>query len=374
MPRRGENIRKRKDGRWEARYKVGINTSGKTQYRSVYGKTYREVKEKQKEILRLTNPPKLNLNPKTLIFRDAAKLWLENNRVRIKGATENKYQNLLDSHILPDIGNIRLTEIDGLFINKYLASKLDHGRLDGNGGLSPSYVRSIMLLIRSIMTFAATNLMCFPLLAPISKPVVASTEISVLSSEEQKVLETACMSQIDTTKIGILMSLYTGLRIGEICALEWSDIDFQNQIIHVRKTVSRVINSDIKESRHSKLIIDRPKTQFSNRAIPLCSWLVPILAEYRQNSQSPYVVSDNSDFLSPRTYDYRYHKVLATAGIRSFNYHTLRHTFATRCIEAGVDVKSLSEMLGHADASITLNTYVHSSMERKRIQLEKLRE
>lgn len=120
------------------------------------------------------------------------------------------------------------------------------------------------------------------------------------------------------------------------------------------------------------MIIDTPKTPASTRDIPISSALLPILASFRSHSSSKYVVSNTNTFLSPRTFEYRYHRLLEETGITPINYHALRHTFATRCIEAGVDVKSLSEMLGHANVGVTLNTYVHSSMELKRKQLEKL--
>ncbi len=372
MPKRGENIHKRKDGRWEARYKKGVDDSGKTLYGSVYGKTYRETKSKQQEkINSLTARPSADRD--FPLFQDVAKLWLEDSRVHMKGATECRYRNLLETHIIPDLGSIRLEQITSTRINVYLADKLEQGRLDGKGGLSSAYVRSLMLVIKSIMTYAASNQMCSPLQSKISKPPVVAQETPILSPEEQKQLETLCMTQVDATKIGILLSLYAGLRIGEVCALEWSDMDLRKKLIHVRKTVSRVCCTAPDGTNCSKLIIERPKTPSSYRDIPLCSWLVPVLEAFRTKTGSPYVVSSNPCFVSPRTYDYRYHKILSEAGVRSINYHALRHTFATRCIEAGVDVKSLSEMLGHADAAITLNTYVHSSMDRKRLQLEKIR-
>lgn len=185
-------------------------------------------------------------------------------------------------------------------------------------------------------------------------------------------MENLCLAETDETKVGVLLSLYAGLRIGEVCALTWGDIDLDERIIHIRHTVSRVNKNIENGAKSTTLIIDRPKTKSSFRDIPLCSKLIPVLAELKKRTASPYVISNREQFISPRTYEYRYHKLLRASGTTDINYHALRHTFATRCIEAGVDVKSLSEILGHADASITLNTYVHSSMERKRIQLEKL--
>lgn len=193
----------------------------------------------------------------------------------------------------------------------------------------------------------------------------------MLSSQQQLVLESLLQTDTDETKLGILISLYAGLRIGEICALTWNDIDLNNKVIYVRNTVVRV-KSAAGDSAKTHLIIDTPKTAASLRCIPICSTLLSALTSCSARATSQYVVSYTSNFVSPRTYDYRFKKLLDACQIPRINYHALRHTFATRCIEAGVDVKSLSEILGHGDVSITLNTYVHSSMDLKRIQLEKI--
>lgn len=371
MSKRGENIHKRKDGRWEARYRKGRNYAGNIIYGSVYGKTYREAKEK---LMAISATPEDTIKPinQEHNFKEILCLWMENNRIRHKGATIKKYQYLIDRHILPDLGNLKLSQITSTVINSFLTRKMENGKLDKSGGLSASYVRSIMLIINAALKFAADEEMCQPLKSPVYKPVSQNNEITVLQIDEQKRLETHLISEIAPTQLGILISLHTGLRIGEICALAWEDVDIENQIIHVRHTVARIKSTDFSEGNSSKLIIDAPKTKASNRDIPIPSVLLPILKSNCTAASSKYVVSDTKDFVSPRTYEYRYHRLLEKCGIESVNYHVLRHTFATRCIEAGVDVKSLSEILGHSNVSITLNTYVHSSMEMKRTQLEKL--
>ncbi len=369
MPRRGENIRKRKDGRWEARYRTGVGPSGRTMYGSVYAKTYREVKSKQ--LARINGlPPKAPANSEAVLFASVADLWLENSRLRLKGSSQYRYRKLLDTHILPDIGRKPIQTITSTEINLYLAGKLQSGRIDKQGGLSPAYVRSIMLVIRSILSYAVEHNMRPPLQTKIFKPQMVKRENSVLTQWQQSKLVTQCCSNLDPTAMGVLLSLYAGLRIGEICALTWSDIDFTNQVICVRKTVARVGSPGAGSG--TTLVIEPPKTLSSCRQIPLCSWLVPLLLKVKSSSISDYIVSFTHQFVSPRTFDYRYRKLLDSAGILRMGYHTLRHTFATRCIEVGTDVKSLSEMLGHSDASVTLNTYVHSSMDIKRSQVEKL--
>lgn len=295
---------------------------------------------------------------------------MENNRLRIKGATDWRYRNLLETHIIPDMGGRRIRAITGEEINSYLADKLRCGRVDGKGGLSAAYVRSMMLIINSVLAYAVEQNMCSPLQIKIYKPKAAKQELQILTPEEQSKLVTQCCSHLDPTAAGVLLSLYAGLRIGEICALEWSDIDFSARLIRVRKTVARVY---VPGSRvQSKLVIEAPKTVSSFREVPLCSWLSPLLDEVRAKDLSQFVVSTTRQFVNPRTYDYRYHRLLSRAQLHPVNYHVLRHTFATRCIEAGTDVKSLSEMLGHSNAAVTLNIYVHPSMEVKRAQLEKL--
>ncbi len=369
MPKRGENIHKRKDGRWEARYRTGVDPTGRITYGSVYAKTYREAKARQAEKVNEVTR-KLPINRANPLFVEVADSWMENNRLRLKGSTDCRYRNLLETHIIPDIGGRRIEAITGTEINAYLADKLQYGRVDQKGGLAPSYVRSIMLIINAVINYAIEKRMRPPLDTKICKPQAVKHDLSILSQPNQSKLVSQCRSQLDPTAIGVLLSLYAGLRIGEICALEWSDIDFTAHIIHVRKTVARVRVPG--GGSRSILVIEAPKTPSSFRDIPLCSWLIPLLIHVRNNSCSSYVASTTLQFVSPRTYDYRFHRLLTLAEIPSINYHALRHTFATRCIEAGTDVKSLSEMLGHSNAAVTLNIYVHPSMDTKRSQLEKL--
>lgn len=372
MSKRGENIHKRKDGRWEARYQKGRHPDGRIIYGSVYGKTYREAKEKVRDAATLQADKLINKNQERY-FGEVLFLWMENNRIRLKGGSVKKYQYLIDRHILPSLGGMKLSQITSTAVNSFLAQKLNNGRLDKSGSLSASYVRGIMLIINAALEFAANENMCTPLKNPIYKPIALKKDIQILKPEEQKRLEAMLSTSNDPTAVGIYISLHTGIRIGEICALSWKDIDIENHVIHIRHTVARVKSEDGPEVT-SGLMIDTPKTKASSRDIPISSTLMPVLKAVRSTSVSEYVVSDNAGFVSPRTYEYRFHRILDECGVESINYHALRHTFATRCIEAGVDVKSLSEILGHSNVSVTLNTYVHSSMEMKRSQLEKLAE
>lgn len=363
MPRRGENIRKRKDGRWEARYKKGVADNGTAVYGSVYAKTYREVKEKQR--LRQQLRYAENIVSSGMTLKEVLDLWIEDNRIRLKEATQYRYRYLSETHILPEMGEIRIDKLTTDAVNSFLMRKLESGRRDGTGGLSPAYVRSMGVLISSVLSYAAERGLCKPAGGKIHQPPAQVIGVRILSENEQQILMDHCARNENTTTLGILISMYSGLRIGEICALAWEDVDLENRILHVRHTVSRV-------GKGAPPVIDTPKTKASARDIPICSALMPVLERQLQCRVSDYVISPKNGFTDPRTFEYRYHKVLRQCGVQPTNYHALRHTFATRCIASGVDIKSLSEILGHANASTTLNIYVHSSMERKRTQLEKI--
>lgn len=367
MAKRGENIHKRKDGRWEGRYKKGKDSNGKTVYSSVYGKTYTEAKEKL--IKTIANLNKKDNVTKDYSFYEILELWKASKFRNIKGSTKLKYENTIEKHILPCLGKCKMSSMNSILLNEYISQKLESGRLDKKGGLSPTSVKSIMAIVFSTIDFAIEEKLCKPIVLSNCKISAEKKSITVLDQDEQKRLEANLLINTDKTKLGIFISLRTGLRIGEVCALKWSDIDFKNMIIHLRATVSRVKNND---GKGTKLIIEKPKTKASIRDIPIPSDLFKVLVVMKKQSASPFVVSTNNKFVPPRTFEYRYHKILKSSNVASINFHALRHTFATRCIEKGVDVKSLSEILGHSNVSITLNTYVHSSMEYKRLQIEKL--
>lgn len=369
MSKRGENIRKRKDGRWEGRYKIGVLPSGQTQYRSVYAKTYTEVKTKLLSLRGTEQQPKETR--KELRFSELTKLWFSSNAIRFKGATENKYHVVLEKHILPEMGGLRLSQISSALINEFLDKKLNNGRLDGKGSLSASYVSTMRIIIGSILKYGVAEELCSPLKTPIHKPTKIKKEISVLSDEVCAVLEKNLISNLDQEAIGILLSLHTGMRIGEICALQWEDFDLEQGIVKVRHTIAR-IKADKSEKCKSKLILDTPKTKSSLRQIPINSFLLPLIIKFKETSNSKFVISNTKTFVSPRTFEYRFHRKFESYNIEKVNFHTLRHTFATRCISHGVDEKSLSEMLGHADVGVTLNIYVHSTIDMKRIQIEKI--
>ena len=184
-------------------------------------------------------------------------------------------------------------------------------------------------------------------------------------------MEDQLFSRPDPLHLGILLSLYAGLRIGEVCALQWGDFHFDNGTVAVNKTLLRIRNMAPGAKCRTKLVIDKPKTQCSNRIIPLPEFLVPYLLAQRQGPEV-YVLTGKRHFMEPRVCLERYKRVLRLAGVQPYTFHTLRHTFATRCVENGVDIKSLSEIMGHSNVTVTMQRYVHPSMDLKREQMNKL--
>ena len=364
MGRRGDHIRKRKDGRWEGRYCLGRRKNGTIRYGSVYGRTHREVKEKLSAI----TPGDVSDGTKGLTFEHLAKLWLDSNRIRLKGSTIQKYEFLLNTHILPELGKIRLSQLTSAKVNTFLSQKAANGRKNRKGNLSASYIRTITIIMKSVIRYGVKEKLCAPLNTEIHQPPEEKRELHILSKEDQHKLEKYLKAVITPVNAGIMLSLQAGLRIGEVCALTWNDVDFKEKVIHIRSTVTRVGKND--GTNGTKLMIGTPKTKASVREIPITSVLFEVLTQLKDVSVSPFVISESDTFMSPRTYDYRYHKILKQCEIQPINYHALRHTFATRCIEAKMDVKTLSEILGHGKVSVTLDIYVHSSMEQKRKQME----
>ena len=204
----------------------------------------------------------------------------------------------------------------------------------------------------------------------INLPRVRTHSLKVFSESDKRKIKAYCMNSENTKDIGIALCLYTGMRIGEICALKWEDIDLNKRIIYVRHTLQRIYI----DKKNTKIIIDAPKSEKSIRNIPMSNMIYTKLKSMRENFSKDdfFLTGDSKSFMEPRGYQYTFKKMLKECKIAERNFHCLRHTFATDCISVGMDVKSLSEILGHSDVSITLNRYVHSSDKIKKRYLEKL--
>jgi integrase len=371
MPRKGENIYKRKDGRWEGRYIKSKTSTGKAVYGYVYAKTYREVKAKlQNETVSVLQKTKLTPTTNCVSFLTMATEWLDSITPQVKISTVNKYRNLLQSYILPAYGELALNSITYDFIEKQCQELLLHGG-SNHSGLSPKTVSDTLSVVRSILKFSIRKGEIIPCDGSGVSIKQEARYMRVFSRSEQEQLCDYLYSKINPCKIGILLSLFTGLRIGEVCALRWEDVSFSEQTIYVHHTLQRVQNTS-ENRRKTKIVLTTPKSACSIRLIPLPEPLVEILRDYKTVEKGYLLTNSDLSFIEPRTMQNQFKKVLKESGIESANFHALRHTFATRCIEFGFDVKSLSEILGHATINITMNRYVHPTLELKRANMKKL--
>ena len=371
MSRKGENIYKRKDGRWEGRYIKSRTDKGKIVYGYVYAKTYREVKLKlQENILKHNLQTAISVDSKSDLFLVIAFDWFETMKLQIKESTINKYHNILTNYILPTYKDKTLNDINYDFIEAHCNFLLSSGGKK-SCGLSPKTVTDVLSVIRSILKFAIKKGMYVPCDGTSVQIKTKTKTMRILSKSEQEKLCKYILSEPEPCNIGILICMFTGLRIGEICALRWEDISFSDQIIHVHSTIQRIQNLSSDKSK-TKIIITTPKSSCSVRNIPITDQLKEILVKYKKSSYGYILTNDEHKFIEPRTMQYRFKRILKLNDIENANFHSIRHTFATRCIELGFDVKSLSEILGHATVNITMNRYVHPSIELKKENMKKL--
>lgn len=359
MARRGDNIHKRKDGRWEGRYKNGYREDGTVKYSSVYAYSYFECKKKLADAQ--SSHKSIGKVQTEKLLSDLLSQWLFANQIRLKGATEAKYTNIIESHIIPAVGGVKLSALNSSTINAFLDRQLNQGGIKNGEALAPSYVRTMAVIIEAAINYGVMEGLCNPLKTPINKPSIPKKDLVILSRIAETTLTEILMCDSSKVAIGTLAALQAGLRIGEVCALRWCDVDFENNVIHIRHTVSRVPspNSEYK----TMLILDTPKTPSSLRDVPMPSSLRNVLLIAYQNRTSEYVVSDNQSFVGTRTFDYQYRELLKKYNIQIFSFHTLRHTYATRCAEHGMDAKTLSRLLGHSSSNTSLNIYVHPSLD-----------
>lgn len=364
MARHGENIRKRKDGRWEGRYPVYSMEKKKQVYCSVYGRTYDDVREKltiKKNLLKNHTGAGETVHEKTcsakeVLFTQAARDWLAQIMEKRKLSTYVKYSLIYQNHIESNFQGAVLSEITNPFVKEKLPDSL-----------SDSVRKSVYCVLNQILKAAAArySLKMDPLRKPDSE--MRCRPVKVFSKKEQKRIISVLYRNTDLFKMAVLCVLFTGLRLGELCALKWTDIDFENKILTVNRTVQRLYA----EGHRTKTILMEmaPKSGHSRREIPLSAAVLELLIRFRSDKE--YVFGGDKP-MEPRTMQYHFKKILKEAGVTDMNFHILRHTFSTNCVEDGMDVKSLSELLGHSNVQITLNRYVHPSMEVKRRYMDSL--
>jgi len=372
MPRRGENIRKRKDGRWEGRFKNGTKSNGKIQYKSIYGKSYSDVKARLKnEIIKQTEEPTISVitlplkepvtSMKVICFE-----WLKAIEITLKEPSYAIYYTKLEKHIIPYFKNVSADIVSNELLQGFVFALIEKK-------LEAKTIQDIFSVLIQIIEYGQHKHYIPIFTINVKLPKKTKTELSIFTKTEQTKLIKYLLQNLTLESIGILLALSTGIRIGELCALRWSDIDLEEGNIKINFTIQRIKNTNEYATTKTKIVINRPKSDNSIRIIPLSNFLLEILKKQKvKYPYANYVLTGKEKPIEPRRYQATYKNILKSANVTYSKFHTLRHTFATRGIEAGVDPKTLSELLGHSSVKFTLEYYVHSSVELKKNCVEKI--
>ena len=367
MARRGENIYKRKDGRYEGRYVVGKTPRGKTRFGYVYGHQYAEVRRKLfTKKAELLAGGDAHYPPGQETIRAWMEHWMESELLGcIKASSWQTYRSQLTRHLLPALGDYKLLQITPKVIQAFV------GRLEASG-LATATIRSVYRLLSAAMRFALDEGVipknpCRKIRLHPSE----SAEQRVLSRSEQERMRLAANHRGD---LPALLGLYSGMRLGEVCALKWSDIDWEKKTITVRRTVQRIARQGAEASSSKTiLMVGTPKSTRSHRVLPVPAFILDGLrAMLSQPSASAYVFGAAERAAEPRTIQRRFQRLMERLGIAGAHFHPLRHSFATRLLELGVDIKTVSALLGHGSARTTLDFYAHSLLEQQRSAMERL--
>lgn len=293
-----------------------------------------------------------------------ADLWKEEKKQFVKKSTYAAYSLIVDTHLLPVFGN--LTQVTEKEVQEFVLIKLQ-------AGLSQKTIKDILIVLRMILKYGAKQQYCTYLPFDVKFPTERECQkLSVLSIANQRKIINYVIENFTFRNLGLFICLSTGIRIGEVCALTWEDIDTDNGIIHIRKTLQRIYVNENGKKR-TELLIDTPKTATSMRDIPMIKELYGILKPLKKIVRNDYFVLTNDITpTEPRTYRNYYKKLLKKLGIPPVKFHGLRHSFATRCIESKCDYKTVSVILGHSNISTTLNLYVHPNLDQKKRCIDKM--
>ncbi|MBR0351024.1 MAG: site-specific integrase [Clostridia bacterium] len=302
-------------------------------------------------------------NKEKILFSKCCDDWLNIKQNSVKESSYLNYKFKIEKHLKPVLGGKNIVELSQYDMNKFIQTKKEE--TDATG------IQDIVIVLKSILRYIKKKYNIDYDLDFNSGLKFNLDEIEVFNEKEKQKLYRFLTNSNDIKTLGVLISLYSGLRIGEICGLKWEDIDFENKLIHVKRTVQRVY---VGKDKESKVIITAPKTRKSARKIPISKVLQEKLMQFApQYSKDCYIITGiPNKSAEPLTYRYTYKQVLIKCNIKYRKFHCLRHTFATRCIRVGMDIKSLSEVLGHSNIGITMNIYVHSSYEEKKKYIDKI--
>ena len=300
------------------------------------------------------------------LLKDVLSQYLDEVRTTHRRTTITKYEGQLRNYIIPEFGDKYIDEISThdiiSFVNRLLA---------GNKPLSPKTIHEIYALMGRIRKFSILHGYEIRYATDCIELPTKAKKISILTTTDEEKLLSYLKENFNLTSMGILLSLFSGIRLGELCALKWNDFSLEKHYFHVNKTMQRLPNTDKTGNSKTLIEVEELKNPSLIRTIPIPEKLVDYLSpEYVVDA---YILSGHKDhFIDPRTMENRFKAVLKKCGIKYANFNTLRHTFATRCVEVGFDVKTLSEILGHSSVNMTLNRYVYPSMQTKHKNMNKL--
>lgn len=358
--RRGENIYQRKDGRWEGRYRKGRKANGQVKYGYIYGKSLHEVRMKLYPLKVRYQSIENTRGNACIPFEGWAQQWLRQIQQEIKPSTYANYQYKLTKYVFPYLGCRLLNELTPELGKEMIQQWFNYG-------LKVSTMKVILgILCQCLNQAKKVNHLKENPFSSLKLPKEKKRKIRSLNLKEQQNLEDVALKEGGFRGLPTYLALYTGLRIGEIAALCWSDIDFERNIVQVTHTYQRILLSDGKNK--TQLIYDAAKTEAAVRTIPFGPKVRKQLLQLKRKSNSRYVFSNKNCPIEPRLLTYHFHRIRKKAGLQEIHFHQLRHTFATRCLEAQGDILSVSAMLGHTSTQLTLDTYADSMME-QRIQV-----
>ena len=297
-------------------------------------------------------------------------IWLNKYcKLSIKIRSFNKYEAVINLHINPELGDYEITDITSNILQDFIADKLSKGNIKTKKPLSVNTVFGIVSVLKQGFKFALIQeLIIKDPTVSIKLPQAQEKEVEALTREEQKIIEEYCLKSSKQNYLGIIICLYTGIRLGELLALTWDNIDFENKLLYIKNT-----SYTSKVNGKNTIIIDKPKTKKSNRIIPIPDKLLVLLEMQKSASLSSYVISTKQNkIVETRSYQRTFESILSKCKIKHYNFHCLRHTFVTRALELGMDIKTLSEILGHTNVATTLNRYAHSLLDYKKQEMNKI--
>ena len=336
-----KNIYKRPDGRYEGRYIKGRKDDGKAIYGAVYARTVEEVKEKRRRAIRELN---VLTGPKHLIT-EVLRIHLADIQKEVRPSTHAIYQGYFDKYIMPYFKGMYYEQLSAEKLQAFADWILERG-------LSAVTAQTILTFIKR--GFESTNEQS---IFAVDLPKHTRQDFDYLTVEEQKRLEAAAKYSDGTIHVAVILCLYTGLLVGELCGAEWADIDFHNRLLHVNRTMQRIKNTGDDSDSKTKIVF-MPTQDASRRSIPLPQFLFYLLHEHKEAAHNEiYVLSKDGAPIEPRNIQRRLQLLLEEAGVRQTNFNGLRNTFAIRALENGIDIVTLSELLGHSTPEITMKRY-----------------